>query len=79
MLVVTSGSEKPPWRYWMANDSVDPIHDMSIPILPFKHPPNRFDYEKLPQRRRQQEQEKKKKDDRHPPDSGDEFHIDDYA
>jgi hypothetical protein len=71
------GSSKPPWAYWMANE-IEPVTDMNIPISPFKHPPNRFDYEKLPQRR-QQEQQKKKKDDHKTTDSGDEFHIDDYA
>lgn len=79
MNLAGAGHEKPPWTLWAANDSVEPIHDMGIPILPFKQPPNRFDYEKLPQRKRDQQQEKKKKDDRKPPDSGDEFHIDDYA
>lgn len=79
MFLATSESGKPPWQYWMANDSVEPIHDLPIQILPYKHPPNRFDYEKLPQRKREQEQEKKKKNERKPPDSGDEFHIDDYA
>lgn len=78
MFLATSESGKPPWHYRMA-DSVEPIHDNTIPILPFKHPPNRFDYEKLPQRRREHEQEKKKKDERKSPESGDEFHIDDYA
>jgi hypothetical protein len=78
MFLATSGSSKPPWVYWMANDIIEPVTDMNIPISPFKQPPNRFDYEKLPQRR-QQEQQKQKKDDRKPPESGEEFHIDDYA
>lgn len=79
MFLATLNSGKPPWPYWMAYDSIDPIHDNAIPVLPFKHPPNRFDYEKLPQRRRDQEPQKKKKDERKTPESGDEFHIDDYA
>lgn len=78
MFLASSDSGKP-WRYWAANDGIEPINDSTITITPFKHPPNRFDYEKLPQRRREQEQPKKKKDDRKPPESGDEFHIDDYA
>ncbi len=72
------GSSKPPWGYEMANDTIEPVTDMHIPISPFKQPPNRFDYDKLPQRRRQ-EQQKNKKDDRKQPESGEDFHIDDYA
>ncbi len=79
MFLASSNSAKRPWVYRMATDAVEPIHDNTIPIMPSKHPPNRFDYEKLPQRKREQEQEKKKKEERKPPDSGDEFHIDDYA
>jgi hypothetical protein len=79
MFQATPDSVKRPWAYWMATDAVEPIHDNTVTIMPSKHPPNRFDYEKLPQRKREQEQEKKKKDERKPPDSGEEFHIDDYA
>ncbi len=77
MFLASSDHAERPWAYGMATDGVEPIHDNTIPILPFKHPPNRFDYEKLPQRRR--EQDKKKKEERKPPDAGEEFHIDDYA
>ncbi len=79
MMLATANSSKTPRQYRMANDTVDRIPDNAIPMLPYRHPPNRFDYEKLPQHRREQQQEKKKKDDRKPPESGEEFHIDDYV
>lgn len=61
---------------WAANDPVEPIHDYNIPILPFKHPPTRDDFQQI-RRRRKREDSKKDHPQRDEP-AGD-GHVDDYA
>lgn len=55
-----------------ATDPIEPIHDYTIPIPPFKHPPLREDYPAPKKRNR-------KPVPKEPPEHRDDGHIDEYA
>jgi hypothetical protein len=61
---------------WAANDPVEPIHDYNIPILPFKHPPTRDDFQQIRRRRKRNDSDKDQPRHDKPTDDG---HVDDYA
>lgn len=58
---------------WAATDPVEPLRDYSIPINPFRHPPQRENPQPDKRRRRRQE------DSPRPEVPRDDGHIDDYA
>lgn len=59
-----------------ASDPIEPIHDYTIPILPFKHPPAKDNFRKIRRQRKEHESDSGSIDSNAPNGDG---HIDDYA
>lgn len=59
-----------------ASDPIEPIHDYNTPILPFKHPPAKEDFQKIRRQRKEHEPDSGSSDSNAPNHDG---HVDDYA
>lgn len=62
--------------YWAVTPQpIEPVHDYTIPIIPFQRPPTKDDFRQIKRRRKQQDSDH----DRPRSNTDRKGHVDDYA